>query len=322
MKSINGELFRDLDIEVIKNVEGKYSASEFVDMFKNMFFSRMIIDITAISDYMNIENLEKIVSCVPADKIILFLPVVKEVTSSLYLSKLISIGIYNFTTNIEGVRYLLKNPNSYKDVTHIQQMGDLSYNVNKNMNNGNRIFGIRNLTNHAGATTLIYMLKRELEDTFNLIVYGIEIGKHDFDVFNDKRMISTSSSEVTSVIEKLNDASVILIDMNDFCDDELCENVLYLLEPSIIMLNKLVRKNKNIFSELKGSRIVLNKSFLDDNDVLSLEKETNAKFFYNIPSLDDRKKNNIIKNFLSKLGFNNVNDKSKTDDKIVGLFKK
>lgn len=66
---------------------------------------------------------QKLSISLPADKIILLLPTTSETTSSLYLSRIISMGIYNFTTNLDGVKYLLDNPNSYKDVAHIQQMG-------------------------------------------------------------------------------------------------------------------------------------------------------------------------------------------------------
>ncbi len=317
------ELLTDLNIEVIKSVEGEYSVEEFIDIFKNMFFARMILDVTAIKDYKNIENIQKVFTHLPADKIILFLPTIKETTSSVYLSQLISMGAYNFTTNLDGVKYLLKNPNNYKDVAHFQQLSDLSSNVSRNVEVGTKVFGIRNLTNHAGATTLIYMLKQELESSFGMVVYALEIGRHDFGVFNDERMLSIDQSEISNTIGRFQDADVILIDMNDTTDDDLCGNVLYLLEPSIIMLNKLVRRNKNIFSSLKGARIVLNKSFLSNKDISELEFETKSKFFYNIPCLDDRKKHDVLCSFLSKLGFNNYKDNSKpSNNKIVGMFKK
>lgn len=264
------ELLTDLNIDIIKSVEGEYTVDEFVEIFKNMFFSKMILDVTSIKDYLDIENIKKITEYLPSNKLILFLPTTRETTSSVYLSQLISIGIYNFTTNIDGVKYLLNNPNNYKDVAHIQQLSDLSSNVNKNIEVGTKVFGIRNLTNHAGATTLIYMLKKELEDTFGMKVYAIEIGRHDFEVFNDKKMISINENEILDTLNKLKDVDVILVDMNDTTDDDLCGNVLYLLEPSIIMLNKLVKEKGNVFEKLKGSRIILNKSFLSNKDITQL----------------------------------------------------
>lgn len=317
-------LVTDLNIEIIKSVEGVYSAEEIADMFNNMFFNKLIIDLTAIKDYQNIDNLKQILVHIPADKIILFLPTTKEITSSAYLSNLISIGIYNFTTNIEGVEYLLKNPNSYKDVAHFQQLSNLSSKVNKSVEVGTKVFGIRNLTNHAGATSLIYMLKKELEETFGMIVYALEIDRQDFMIYNDPKMLSIEQRDLSSTLDKLTDADVILIDMNDTTADDLCGNVLYLLEPSTIMLNKLIRKDKNIFQTLRGARIILNKSLLSSKEIAELEYETKTKFFFNIPPLDDRKRNNILATFLSKIGINQKEEKDKTvsSNKIIGLFKK
>ena len=109
----------NLDIDVIKNLNGTYTADELLEMFKNFFFARMILDITAIQNYQDVTNIQKISMELDVSKIILLLPATEEMSSSLFLSKLISMGIYNFTTNLEGVKYLLDHPNSYKDVAHI-----------------------------------------------------------------------------------------------------------------------------------------------------------------------------------------------------------
>ena len=119
-------LLSTLDIDVIKSVDGVHTAEEIVDMFKNFFYARMILDVTAIKDYENITNIQKISIGLDADKIILVLPNNEVSNSSSYLSKLISMGIYNFTTTAEGVKYCLDHPNTYKDVAHIQQLSDLS----------------------------------------------------------------------------------------------------------------------------------------------------------------------------------------------------
>ena len=105
-------------------------------------------------------------------------------------------GIYNFTRNINAVKFLIDNPNSYKDVAQY-------HNLNGNANNevleydtftgtgsgGLRIVGFKNVTAHAGATTLIYMLKRHLEVAYNVV--AIEVDKEDFKYFNDKNNMHT-----------------------------------------------------------------------------------------------------------------------------------
>ena len=43
----------NLDVEVIKSINGEYDVDELVAMFKDFFFDRMILDITAIKNYNN-----------------------------------------------------------------------------------------------------------------------------------------------------------------------------------------------------------------------------------------------------------------------------
>ena len=45
-----------LDIDIIKTVTGSYEAREIVEMFKNFFFNKMILDVTAIKGYDNPDN--------------------------------------------------------------------------------------------------------------------------------------------------------------------------------------------------------------------------------------------------------------------------
>ena len=49
------------------------------------------------------------------------------INSSNYLSKLVSMGIYNFTKNIDAIAYLIDNPNTYKDVANFQLLGNNNF---------------------------------------------------------------------------------------------------------------------------------------------------------------------------------------------------
>ncbi|MEG0994467.1 MAG: hypothetical protein RSE91_00635, partial [Bacilli bacterium] len=136
VSNLQEEALSSLDIDIIKNVHGEYDAEEIVSMFKNFFFGRMILDVTAIKNYQDFTNIQKISIDLDVDKIILLLPNNEEISSPSFLSKIISMGIYNFTTNIEGVKYLLDHPNSYKDVAHIQQLNELASTVNEKVSRG------------------------------------------------------------------------------------------------------------------------------------------------------------------------------------------
>ena len=311
-----------LDIDVIKSVDGVHTADEIVEMFKNFFYARMILDVTAIKDYNDIINIQKISIGLDADKIILLLPNNEASTSSSYLSKIISMGIYNFTTTVDGVKYFLDHPNTYKDVAHIQQLNDLSTTINEKVVAGSRIIGIKNVTDHAGSTTLIYMLKKELEQSYGMSVVAIEVNRHDFSYFNSSNMISIDDEHLMTEIVKHNDVAIILVDLNDSSNEGACNDVLYLIEPSSIRLNKLMRRDRRIFEELKGRKIVLNMSLLSNSDIMDFEYEGKTKVFYNIPPLNDRVKNPVLSDFLSKIGLINKTNEKESGGKIFGLFKR
>lgn len=325
-----------LDIDIIKSISGEYDATELVEMFKNFFYNKMVLDVTAIKDYHSVKSFQTIAMGLDVEKIVFFLPEGSDVCTSNFLSKLVSMGIYNFTTNIEGVKYLLEHPNTYKQVAHIQQLNDVP-NVNSVMTNvdsgssvsdsstsfrGSRVIGVRNVTEHAGATTFIYILKKELRTHFGDTIVALELNKNDFQFFGDKNMISISSDQLQGALTRYSGASVLLVDLNDYPDDSFCGEVLYLLEPSTIKLNKLMRRNRNIFSKLQHQKIVLNKSLLSNKDIMDFEYEAKARVFYNMPPLDERKKNPILEDFLSRLGIVAKKEEKKEAGKIFGLFRR
>ena len=104
-------LLSGLTVEIIKTLRGEYEAEEIIGTFSNFFFGRMILDLTAIKDYQNLTNIQKLSIGLPVEKIILLLPANGNFSTNAYLSKLISMGFYNFTTNLEGIEYLINNPN-------------------------------------------------------------------------------------------------------------------------------------------------------------------------------------------------------------------
>lgn len=317
-----------LNIDVIKRLNGQFDVDDIINQFQNFFFQRMILDITALKNYKDIKTLQKLSISLDMDKIIILLDDTVEGSSDEFLSKLISMGIYNFTKNIDGIMYLYNNPNSYRDVAHIQQLDSTSTEqvvVEKfdTTVTGTRIIGIKNVTKQTGATTLTYMMKKQLEQHYSVV--ALEMNRDDFKYFHDKRMYSTTNSEIGNMIAKYNDKDVILIDVNDSTQAlDLCHEVLYLVEPSVIKLNKLMLARPKTFKELKGKKIILNQSLLNPKDVLDFEYESGAKVFYNMPPLDEREKSiHALNVFLYKIGF--TKQQSLEQEKkfsLLGLFGK
>ncbi len=329
-----------LDIDVIKNMTGSFEPNEIVEMFRSFFYSKMILDVTAIKHYTELKSYEIIAKGLDPNKIIFFLPEGSTLCAASFLSNLIDLGIYNFTTNFEGIKYLLKKTNTLKDVEHIKQMGNTGASVvtnnitniqsatdlvaSKSYSSNSIVLGFKNITDHAGATTLIYMLKGELESSFGKDnVVALEVDKNEFALFNDKNMISVKSTDIKAAINKFN-VKVVLVDLNGISDSTMCSEVFHLIEPSTIKLNKLIRKNRTIFTNLQNRKVILNQSLLMNNDVADFESEANIRVFFNIPPLDDRKKNGILNDFLIKIGLVNspMIQRREGAGRIFGLFRR
>ena len=317
----NQLLLENLGIDVIKEINGVFEADEIIATFQNFFYQRMILDITALKNYTDIVNLQKLSISLDMGKLILLLDGTEATSNPVFLSNLISMGIYNFTKNVEGIQYLYNTPNSYRDVAQF-------HNLNANFSNaevaskpsvpfvaprvefepqaefyGTKIIGVKNITKQSGATSLAYMMKNELSKNYSVV--GIEVDKTDFTYFKDKNLISTVTSEVGSVINKHKDKNVIIIDINNSIVAEgFCQEILYLIEPSIIKLQKLMILNAAALQGLKDKKIVLNQSLLSSSEVANFEYEARIRVFYNLVPLNERnKKLPELNKLLVKLGF-------------------
>ncbi len=313
----------NLDIEIIKSINGVFEADELVQMFSNFFFGRMVLDLTALKNYRDIRNLQKLSMSLDVEKIIVILSDTPECLAPQFLSRLISMGIYNFTTNLDGVNYLLANPNTYRDVAHLHQIdegggtggvgmmapssvptvaGDGTTVINKIVNGGPYILGIKNLTDHAGATMLSYMLKQELVNSGKSVI-AIEVDRRDFMYINDKELKSVNHDQLASELLKHRDTSIIIVDLNSAGNADLCTDTIYLVEPSTIKLNKLMRRDRRVFEKLKGKKIVLAKSLLSSSDMNDFEYEAKTKVFFNLPPLDERANNSeVLQDLINRLG--------------------
>lgn len=334
-----------LEIEVSKKNEGEFEVDEILSQFSNYFYNKMIIDITAIKDYENINNLKKIPMKLNVEKIIFLLD--SDNVNQEFLSQLVSIGIYNFTTTIEGVMYLYSNPNSYRDVAKYQDVSTIeqpmvkevieepkiekkevlpptfdnrSLSIRENQMHSCYILGIKNITAGAGATTLTYMIKNELSKYMDTV--AIEINKKDFIFLRDPDLISVDGIELNSVLNRLSDKDTIILDLNSYGNTTICNDIIYLIEPTTIKLNKMVMLDRKVFDKYIGKKIVLNKSLLERKDISSFELESGSQVYYNIPPLDEKKDNaEHLTPLLERLGIINGISSDSSNDKFMGIFR-
>lgn len=326
-------MLSNLNIDLIKSMTGEFDVDDLISTFDNFFFNKMILDITAIKDYQEIDTIQKLSFGLDMSKVILLLDDSHIVNSASYLSQLVSMGIYNFTRNIDTITYLIDNPNTYKDVAQFQHLsagvggpsgtpsgghpksGDKFINDNVIVHGfgGTRVIGFKNLTDHAGATSLIYMLKKQAESNFKVL--AVEVDKNDFVYFNDGDLRSVSTAELPTIIKNPNsNYDMILVDLNNSPEEKNINEVLYLIEPSTIKLNKMIRRDRNILDKIQSRKIILNKSLLNDVDVKDFEYEAKCKVFFNMPPLDDKKdRHKVIDELLVKLGFGGSSEVKKVN---------
>ena len=314
-------MLQSLDIDIIKTMYGEFEVDEIIKTFKNFFFQRMILDVTAIKDYKDISKLQKLSVELDMSKVILFFDDTADTSIPNFYSMLVAMGIYNFTKSLDGVQYLLNTPNTYKDVAHylvinsqtqamMQQNGTSMGSQNQAMaqpivTRQTKILGVKNITKSTGATTLIYMMLRQLEKNYK--VAAIEVGRREFSFFRYKNMYSVDKGELKDKISKLSDYDVLLIDVNDDKNAlDVCTDVIYLIEPSIIKLNRLTLVDPKITLKLKNKKVILNQSLLSSNDVAEFEYEAKMNVFFNMPPLDERENNSeVLQNLLNRIGIIN-----------------
>ena len=85
-------------------------------------------------------------------------------------------------------------------------------------------------------------------------------------------------------------------------DVSACNEVYYLIEPSIIKINKVAKRDRDAFRRLKDKNIIINKSMISNADISEFAAETGLKIFTALRPFNDRSKGQVLTNFLSRLG--------------------
>ncbi len=328
----------NLNIDIIKSVDGVYSVEELIGMFTNFFFNKMILDVTSIKEYNDYTNLKKLFSNIDANKVILYLNDICN--NKEYISDLVTLGVYNFTNSYSEIMELFNNPKSYTDVASFQ-ISKSTYDINREIDDINgyneekeftfedfilpgeydgnkKIIGVVNLTSHAGATTLTVQMVKQLNVKYKAI--GIEMNKQDFIFFNVPSIYScTSKDEVLKKIKEHHDVDAVVVDLNTYDSKDFCTDVIYLIEPGVIKLTKLIKRNGKVFQELSGEKIVLNRTNMDDKQVSEFEVESKVKIFSVVSNFRDNLDRVVsVDKLLVKLGYSKCEENLKKQ----GLFSK
>lgn len=281
----NQNIVDELRIDTLKRLTGTFDINDLFREISTLNYDKVILDITALKKITDINTFKSLTSFIKNDNLILVIGNLN--VSREYIQALIELGIYNFAYNSNHIASLYDYPNTYEDAIVL---------INDEKNKP-RIIGIKNITKHAGATTLTYMLKKYIKKTRTVV--AIEIDRLDFNFLYDKELISIPENKLEITVEKYYNNSIILIDLNESEKAlSMCDDVLYLVEPTTIKINQLMMVNPTVFQNIKDKKVILNKSNLDNSELREFESESHLKIFYNLPSINERKKNNQYLNDL------------------------
>ena len=321
------DIIYSTNIEILKEMNGVFKVNQIANAFRSIFYKKIIIDGTAIQDYPKESVLKELASSFDMDKLILFLPPDNPPPKK-FLSVLVSLNILNFTDNINGLRKLIVKSNTIDDVrefieeksNNIEDNNNNNMEFEKNINTSDKIvLGIDNITSDTYNTDLIYMMKKVLENKYNKKVLSLEVNKNEFKYLNQDDMLSVNDYKFENIIQNDLHYDIILVDLNNSKNSNLCTDVLYLINPSLYEINKLLYNNRNIFLTLKSKKIVLINSLLHENDVNIFAKEANISIYYNLQPTNDRVLNDSIDKLLLKLGV--VDDAKPTKKGLFDIFK-
>ena len=288
IENLNSSIIDSISIKKIKKLNGAYDVGTLFNEISPLGYEKVIMDITALNNYNDINVLKSLISFIKPDNLILVLN--KDNVSLEYLNSIIELGIYNIAYTEEHIVELYSNPNNYEDAI-------ILINKSKKIT---KIIGFKNVTKHAGSTTLIYILKKHLDKARKVL--DIEIDKLDFNFFYNKEMISIQDNEVDMILEKYGNMDIVLIDLNNSKNAvKYCDEVIYLVEPTMIRINEAMMVDPTTFNTLKDKKVILNMSPLTADEVKEFQNESHIKAYYVLPLLNERHNSDIINNLIDKL---------------------
>lgn len=301
----NVNVMNTLTVDIIKTMRGSFTREDLERELINLSYNKVIVDITSIKNYYDEKSLFNFLTYWEPERVILVLNETELCNNPNFLGKLVEKGFYNFTKNSNGVAYLINKPNTLNDVKKL--LGNIKIPepseepTNFIHNKKQRIIGLQGLTNHAGCTTLMYMMIKILKTRKKVI--GIEVGSKDSNCFKTTDIITASDiNDLTLKVKTLYDYDVIIIDLNGIDGLDICTDTLYLLEPGTIRLNKLIKSGKDLSNLSNKVKIVLNRSTLNSSDIANFEYETRIKVFANLNDFNDRADTSkSVENLLSRL---------------------
>ena len=318
IKNSNGEIINNITSNVVKTLNGEFTREDLNRELSIITFDKAIVDLSAIKNYDNDNYLYSFLGFFKnASDVIILVNKDFFSTGIEIIRKLIEKGFYNFAYSSMDIYKLIENKNSFDDVRKYLEGYDFLKvdGIVSNKEKSNKfetdkiIVGIENGTPHAGATTLMYMLVKEISKGKK--VKGIEMFNNDSLYFKDDRIITCQSRvQFETIVKTLKNIDVFIVDLNRSDVKEICNKVIYLVDPGSTKLNKIVKGNQKEYEHLLNCNIVLNRSNIKNDSLKNFEYETHLKIVGNVPNLNERLDSNSELNDLVKFLVGNIKVKS------------
>ena len=302
------DLIYNTNIEILKELHGVFKVREIVNSFSSIFYKKIIIDATALEGFPKEDVLKELIASFDMDKLILFLPPDNPPPKK-FLAFLVSINLFNFTDNQKGLIELIKKSNTFEDVKNFQQVEEEKVtnlpsedNIYENTDAPGRIvLGFKSVTENSFNTEIIYSIKRTLEEKYNKNVLAVEIDRKNLSYYNANNIHSVYRERINDFLKNNLGYDVILVDLGEL-DMNVCDDVIYLVNPSLYTVNKLMYKSRDAFIKLKGKKVVFTNSLLTTSDVNQFAKEAGISVYYNLGPINDRVYSEDLDKLLAKLG--------------------
>lgn len=158
-----------------------------------------------------------------------------------------------------------------------------------------QIISLMGLTDRCGVTTLTYYLTKLLNELGHETI-AVELNNTDLVSFNYEHCFSISKSKLKDFLLDHKSAEFILMD--NFSFEQADETfIIYAYNP--IQINRWRKYHQ--FNELKGKKIILNKSVFSKSEIEKLELEIEQQFAVKIPYINEMAYQNDVQDFLRLL---------------------
>lgn len=116
----NRQYLINFDYNLMKEIQGEFNSKEIIAMLQQINYDKVIIDITAVKNYGDLQNIRELTTNIESGKIIIVLANEPITLSDYYISNLVNMGIYNFTVIPGEVINLINYPRTYEEAKNIK----------------------------------------------------------------------------------------------------------------------------------------------------------------------------------------------------------